>query len=236
MRLDHVNYPTCRWPECESMTLLARKMCRKHYLRAYKMGNFVDPWDHYLPYGVPAEVPPCKWPGCDRLSKYVGFCSRDYSRAKALGNYVDPWTEWVTDGTCEVCGKTWTGARNRNKRVCSNTCSAKAWARENPERHRANKMDAVRRRRARIAGVEVEHFTVQDIRMAHGDDCYLCGKPINYRLKFPHPMSPSVDHIMPISAGGPHSLSNCAMTHMGCNNKKNAGEATAVPVRTLFAT
>lgn len=231
-----MNHSTCRWPECESSTFLARQMCRKHYLRAYKMQNFDDPWDHYRPYGVPEVTPECKWLGCGRPSKYAGFCSRDYSRAKALGNRVDPWTEWVTDGICEVCGKSWSGARRREKRVCSNACNAKSWALKNPERHRALKMDSVRRRRARMAGVEVEYFTVEDVRMASGDDCYLCGERINYRLKFPHPMSPSVDHVIPISAGGPHSLSNCAMTHMGCNNKKNAGEATAVPARTLFTT
>lgn len=226
---------TCRWPECESSIFMARQMCRKHYLRAYKMKNFDDPWDHYRPYGVPEVKPACKWLGCDRPSDYDGFCSRDYSRAKALGNRVDPWTEWITDGTCEVCGKTWTGARNRNKRVCSKTCHAKAWQLENPERARASKMDAVRRRRARIAGVTVDYFTINDVRMKRGDDCYLCGGRINYTLRFPHPKSPSLDHIKPISAGGAHSLQNTAMAHLECNIRKSDRETSNLPADTLFS-
>lgn len=225
----------CAWPKCErSQASVTAKFCSRCYQRARSMNNFEDPWNDWRPYGVPDVIPICKWEGCDRDSAYAGYCRRDYSRAKRLENFTDPWTEWNTDGECEVCGKSWTNARNRNKRVCSRTCHMKSWALKNPEWAKNLKMDASRRRRAKIAGVSVEYFGIKDIRMKHGDDCHLCGDPINYGLKFPHPKSPSVDHIVPISAGGPHSLDNCAMAHMDCNNKKHTKEVPSVSPKTLF--
>ena len=225
----------CVWPECDRLASSSTsRFCRKCYQRARKMGNFEDPWVTWRPFGV-ADVPAkCKWEGCDRDTYCSGYCRRDYSRAKRLKNFVDPWTEWITDGECEVCGKKWKNARNRNKRVCSKACHAKAWNLENPERAREIKMNAVRRRRARLAGSEVEHFDIEDVRMFHGDDCYLCGESINYRLRFPNPKSPSMDHIKPISAGGSHTVENCAMTHLECNLKKHANALEEPPSETLF--
>ena len=32
--------------------------------------------------------------------------------------------------------------------------------------------------------------------------CGICGKPVDFRLKFPHPLSPCIDHIIPVAKGG----------------------------------
>ena len=71
--------------------------------------------------------------------------------------------------------------------------------------------------------------------MAHGDDCYLCGERINFKLKWPHPKSPSLDHVVPLSAGGTHTLDNVAMTCLSCNVKKQARPTASTPIPTLFA-
>ena len=53
--------------------------------------------------------------------------------------------------------------------------------------------------------------------------CALCGKPIDKRLKFPHPLSASVDHIIPIAKGGhPSDLSNLQLAHLICNQQKGS--------------
>jgi 5-methylcytosine-specific restriction endonuclease McrA len=36
-----------------------------------------------------------------------------------------------------------------------------------------------------------------------------------------HSMSASIDHIVPLSAGGLHCRSNVQLAHFGCNAKKN---------------
>lgn len=53
--------------------------------------------------------------------------------------------------------------------------------------------------------------------------CGICGQPVDMSLKTPHPMSASVDHIIPISRGGhPSDLSNLQLAHRICNQvKKN---------------
>lgn len=55
--------------------------------------------------------------------------------------------------------------------------------------------------------------------------CQLCGQKVNKKLKFPNPMSPSLDHIIPLSKGGAHIESNCQLAHLSCNKKKNSAPA-----------
>lgn len=51
--------------------------------------------------------------------------------------------------------------------------------------------------------------------------CALCGKPVDMTLKFPHPLSKSVDHIIPVSKGGhPSDISNLQLAHLCCNREK----------------
>lgn len=52
--------------------------------------------------------------------------------------------------------------------------------------------------------------------------CAICGKPVDKSLKYPDPMSPSVDHIIPVSKNGdPSSLDNLQLTHRYCNLMKS---------------
>lgn len=57
--------------------------------------------------------------------------------------------------------------------------------------------------------------------LATQEICALCGKPVNKRLKFPNPLSPSIDHIIPIAKGGhPADIENLQLTHLKCNQHK----------------
>jgi 5-methylcytosine-specific restriction endonuclease McrA len=51
--------------------------------------------------------------------------------------------------------------------------------------------------------------------------CAICGQPVDFSLKYPHPMCATVDHIIPIDRGGhPSDLSNLQLAHFTCNVKK----------------
>ena len=51
--------------------------------------------------------------------------------------------------------------------------------------------------------------------------CDICGGEINTNIKWPHPLSPVADHIIPISKGGhPSDLSNMRILHNQCNRAK----------------
>ncbi|WP_433584562.1 HNH endonuclease [Microbacterium hydrocarbonoxydans] len=52
--------------------------------------------------------------------------------------------------------------------------------------------------------------------------CHICGRPIDYTLKWPDPMSFVVDHVVPLAKGGSHSFDNTAAAHAECNSKKRA--------------
>ena len=51
--------------------------------------------------------------------------------------------------------------------------------------------------------------------------CALCGKPVDFSLRYPDPMSKTVDHIVPIARGGhPSDLDNLQLAHLACNLAK----------------
>lgn len=54
------------------------------------------------------------------------------------------------------------------------------------------------------------------------DVCGICGKPVDKSLKYPHPLSPCIDHIIPVSKGGhPSDIDNLQLAHWTCNRQKS---------------
>lgn len=52
--------------------------------------------------------------------------------------------------------------------------------------------------------------------------CGICGKPVDKSLKYPHPLSPCIDHIVPIAKGGhPSDINNLQLAHWTCNRQKS---------------
>ena len=52
--------------------------------------------------------------------------------------------------------------------------------------------------------------------------CGICGRPVDKRLKAPDPMSPVIDHIIPLNKGGhPSDINNLQLAHWSCNRQKS---------------
>jgi len=52
--------------------------------------------------------------------------------------------------------------------------------------------------------------------------CGICGKPVDFNLKYPHPLSPCIDHIIPVAKGGhPSDIDNLQLAHWTCNRQKS---------------
>ena len=52
--------------------------------------------------------------------------------------------------------------------------------------------------------------------------CGICGKPVDVSLKQGNPMSPVIDHIIPVAKGGhPSDISNLQLAHWCCNRQKS---------------
>ena len=52
--------------------------------------------------------------------------------------------------------------------------------------------------------------------------CGICGQDVDKSLAYPHPLSPVIDHIIPLSKGGAaSSMDNLQLSHMACNRQKS---------------
>lgn len=52
--------------------------------------------------------------------------------------------------------------------------------------------------------------------------CGICGRPVDFSQKYPHPLSPCIDHIIPVAKGGhPSDLENLQLAHWICNRQKS---------------
>ena len=68
-------------------------------------------------------------------------------------------------------------------------------------------------------------------------DCWLCGLPVDKTLKTPHPGSPEVDEILPVSLGGsPIDRANCRLAHRLCNVRRGNGTRTTKAKPASFTT
>lgn len=56
-----------------------------------------------------------------------------------------------------------------------------------------------------------------------GAPCALCGQPIDLSLRYPHPQAFTVDHTIPTSRGGGHSLDQLRPAHNACNQARSNG-------------
>lgn len=53
-------------------------------------------------------------------------------------------------------------------------------------------------------------------------NCGICGLPVDFSVKYPHPLSACIDHIIPVAKGGhPSDLSNLQLAHWCCNRQKS---------------
>lgn len=50
--------------------------------------------------------------------------------------------------------------------------------------------------------------------------CQLCDLPVDPATPTLDPLGATLDHIHPVSRGGPHVESNLQLAHRGCNSRK----------------
>lgn len=93
------------------------------------------------------------------------------------------------------------------------------WKRNNPDMVREQKL----RRRAIERGTRVENISLIEIYKRDNWICQICHKKIDKELKYPDPMSKSIDHIIPLSCGGTHTIDNLQQAHLCCNVNLKCG-------------
>lgn len=75
------------------------------------------------------------------------------------------------------------------------------------------------RRRARKKQAFVQDISRSEICERDGWICGICGEPVP-EVAYPDPLSPSIDHIIPLDKGGLHEPKNVQLAHLRCNLRK----------------
>lgn len=118
---------------------------------------------------------------------------------------------------CRICGVEFTvGNHQANRVYCTRKCYYGS------SEYAQKKKPAIMKREALKRGVAAESIRPQDIYRRDRWRCGICGGSVDKALKFPDRMSASLDHIVPLAAGGDHTRINVQLAHMGCNAKKGA--------------
>jgi len=123
----------------------------------------------------------------------------------------------LTRATCSHCGEVFEYASGTRPRIyCSRRCKKRGATWRRPAGYENH------RRRAKAAGVEYEPIRKQDVYERDGWVCGICLLPVDPALRFPDPMSASLDHVVPLAAGGPHRPHNVRLAHHRCNTVRGA--------------
>ena len=90
-----------------------------------------------------------------------------------------------------------------------------------PDAKRRRDLIKAKRRRAATRGVR--HESVDRDRVGHRDGwrCGICRRRIDQRQTYPHDLSPSLDHVIPLAEGGPHTYANTRIAHLRCNRERS---------------
>ena len=143
--------------------------------------------------------------------------------------------EPLPDATCATCGTAFP-AKRIDARYCSSGCREKGRRARARTKRKRPYTDADRDRYHRKRARKKQAATGQPVRrdeIAARDKyrCGVCRKRVNMKLQWPHPMSPSLDHIVPLSLGGPHDPANVRLAHLVCNTargNRGGGEQLAL--------
>jgi 5-methylcytosine-specific restriction endonuclease McrA len=141
---------------------------------------------------------------------------------------------------CDRCDGSVPAAARSDARFCGVLCQQADWYEVNEARLRAAAIawkasnreaanEAEHRRRARKMGGGSERIDRLAVWERDRGHCWICERRIDAELTFPHPLSPSIDHVIPLNRGGGHVMSNVAMSHLRCNISKQDKILDRVP-------
>lgn len=167
---------------------------------------------------------------CSNMERYVGAsCPIVMHRCICGAWYVKRPKAWhcrVQDGRvmprgayvpvvprpleCRRCGETFIGSHTYLCRACAKASKA------------INHRTAKRRRKARVRSGHVAYRDA-DIHQRDGWRCHICKRVVKRGAVVPHPLAPTIDHLIPLSAGGRDAPDNVACAHFRCNSLRGAG-------------
>lgn len=223
---------TCTVEGCDR-PYLAKGLCKLHRDRLQSNGTLET---------IRFSERPCSVDGCDKPHKARGWCDMHYRRWRLKGEagQAKPMLmkRPVVDGMRQCSGcEEWVAVENFTKGSHPGTlhhhcrpCARLAylewrkrrptyysdWQKANPEKVIA----IAHKRRAQKLSLPHENIDRRVVFERSDFTCALCNEPLDMDAKFPHPKSPTIDHIIPLNLGGPHLYENTQAAHFYCNTAK----------------
>lgn len=194
-----------------------RTRCDEHFVGGHKRAVRVVvncPWcfhDFEATEKVAARNPCCS-AGCTKAR------SKNWERYKAANLCYRP--------LCIECGDPTLKAPGKSKWCKS--CMARRSMHYATDSGRDAKRLANRRRRESTQSGET--FSVHDLIERDGDCCYICGERVRFDVD-PQAglLYPTIDHRVPLAAGGEHTMANAALACRRCNCVKGARDLNESP-------
>lgn len=191
-------------PDWEVRWLRRRRRGRSRYYAVPLLGGYCSGCGAPI-VGTTSKMKPC-----------VGgrFCSRA-CMLKAV-------TTRTSDRPCQQCGK---GFRPNQRtvnagRFCSRQC-AFAYLKRRGDYGGAPIRPRRDGRSARLKGVRKERFQPRDIFVRDRWTCQICGVATPEALRgLSDAGAPTIDHVIPLSAGGEHTTGNVRCACLRCNLRK----------------
>lgn len=137
------------------------------------------------------------------------FCSR-WCKDRAIKDRLiqDRMHARPADRSCLHCGQLLPQSMRIDAKFCSEQCNSAA--------------HAVTRKMAKRAGSAKPDELMSRAYIAQRDGwrCGICGGRVSMTRKHPDPLCASIDHIVPVAAGGNNDLANLQLAHLRCNLAK----------------
>lgn len=112
--------------------------------------------------------------------------------------------------TCAECGKRFY-LEFKQQRFCSEGCQFVEYRRLRDYRRLRG-----HRRRSGVDDAPIDVLTRYGVYQRDGWTCYICQKPTARQYSAQNPLSPTLDHIVPLERGGQNIVRNVRLAHAGC--------------------
>lgn len=217
----------CAWPGCTRSKLRNNGLCGRDYLRAEKAGildQFTDPRRvGRICEGCDGPIPASVQAGATTCSRNCNL--RRWTRANAEHNRREK-RRWYEQNLEDHRQRAAAFYAANTERVRANVV---AWQERNPDKRRAHNAASNARRRMLVDAAFVDRPDERFVWDRDEGICWICDRPVDPSLRHPDPGSRSMDHVIPLAAGGVHGTENVALAHLGCNAAKQEKILDKVP-------
>lgn len=155
------------------------------------------------------------------------------AKARSARRYVDKRSEHI------AYTREWQ-RKNKQKVAIRNA----KWKKANPDKVReaarrryaenpAKDIAKVQQRHALARTAKTERVSIHDIIVRDGNRCYICGVKTDPKAPYSSPFKANLEHVVPLSLGGTHTIDNLKCACRRCNTLKGAKHSPAA-VATLL--